>query len=254
MSKKEYFCPFLVIVVLFTVFSNLCYSQDELSEFNNNQFSDTIRLDEISLDSIKFYLGGNFSRNDNDTKDTILIPIDGKIYRIPYKVTSTALINTQRQPKYYSVTGLSLSQDSLDIYISELFRNPRGILKDSISSANWHNSDIYLRYFEPYDPNSPYREGSKKTIAEKEENELDFLMSDGKYGYTEQNYEDFPLPQSIDLEVDLTKSPRTLTVLGLDFNFDKLNKRFQELLFRYGYSTKKEYMNRRSNERKKDKN
>lgn len=254
MSKKEYFYQFLITIIVFTVFSNLCKSQDELSDFQDTQFSDTIRLDEISLDSIRFYLGGNFTRTDNITQDTIFLPVDGKIYRIPYKVTSTALINIQRQPKYYTVTGLSLSQDSLDIYIKELFRNPRGKLKDSISSANWQNSDIYLRYFEPYDPNSPYREGNQKTSTENKDNEYDMFMADEKYGYVEQNYEDFPLPQSIDLEVDLTKSPRTLTVLGLEFNFDKLNKKFQELLLRYGYSTQKEYMNRRSNERKKDNN
>lgn len=240
--------------MLFTVFSNLCISQDEKPEMPHTQFSDTIKLDEISLDSIRFYLGGNFTRNDNDTKDTIFLPIDGKIYRIPYKVTSTALINVQRQPKYFTVTGLSLSQDSLEYFIGDLFRNPRQKLKDSISAKNWQNSDIYLRYFEPYDPNSPYREGNTKSNNETKENEFEIFMSDEKYGYVEQNYDQFPLPQSIDLEVDLTKSPRVVRILGLEFNFDKLSKGFQELLFKYGYSSNKEYLNRRSNERKKDLN
>jgi len=62
------------------------------------------------------------------------------------------------------------------------------------------------------------------------------------------------LPQSIDLEVDLTKSPRVLTVLGLEFNFDKLDKGFQELLLKYGYSSNKKYLNRRSNEEKNENN
>jgi len=251
MLQKEYYYALFIPIILFTVFSNFCISQDELPDNQNTQFSDTIKLDEISLDSIRFYLGGNLNRIDNNTKDTIFLPIDGKIYRIPYKVTSTALINIQRQPKYFSVTGLSLSQDSLEFYLKELFRNPRSKLKDSISSINWKNSETYLRYFEPYDPNSEYRASNQSSKNEKDEDEFESFMAGDKSGYVIQNYEQFPLPQSIDLEVDLTKSPRVLSVLGLEFNFDKLNNGFQELLYRYGYSSKKEYLNRRSNEKKK---
>ncbi len=253
LSKKLYFTIY-VSIIIFTVYSNTCKSQNELPELQESKMIDTVTVDEKSLDSIKFYMSANSTRIDNNSKDTIFLSVEDKVYRIPVNVTSTALVNLQRKAKYFKVTGLLLSEDNLDLYLKELFRNPREKLKDSISAINWKNNDIYLQYFERYDENSPYSGDNNTGNNKSSENELESFLSDGSNGYVEQNYDQFPLPQSIDLEVDLTKSPRVLTVLGLEFNFDKLDKGFQELLLKYGYSSNKKYLNRRSNEEKNENN
>jgi hypothetical protein len=61
-----------------------------------------------------------------------------------------------------------------------------------------------------------------------------------------QNYENFPLPQTIDFEVDLRKSPRVLRVLEIEFDFDKLTPEFRRLLLLLGNNDSKNIRNRRS--------
>ena len=114
----------------------------------------------------------------------------------------------------------------------------------------WKNSEIYNRYFKPFDAISRKKENDENYNSEIE-NELDQIKKGGKGGYVEQNYDDFPLPQTIDIEVDLTKSPREIIILGLPFNFDKLENGFQELIYKYYSNTN--YKNRRSFEKKDEK-
>lgn len=201
--------------------------------------TDTIRLNEVELDSIRFFLDENLTNIENTLRDTVLIQIEDKVYIIPYKITARTYVELRRQPKLYRLTGISLSEyDELGAYIRELFANPREKLKERISAKNWKKSSVYLKYFAPYDTN-PVTDDEKEAGDELKE-----FMADEGDGYVEQNYENFPLPQSIDIEVDLTKSPKTVTILGLEFDFDKLDRKFQNLLLDFG-DTKNE-RNRKS--------
>ncbi|MEO8664681.1 MAG: hypothetical protein ABI462_04215 [Ignavibacteria bacterium] len=237
----------IFITGFFSILSTFCQAQD-IDSFSEK---DTVTLGEIPLDSIRFYLSRDFSRVENNVKDTLFVPYENKILRIPYKITSTAISNVPRGRQYFRLTGLFLDQDSLGYYIKDLFRNPRERLKDSISAIDWKNSDVYLRYFEPYDFNSEYLSNnteSNKEKANSDDDEFQNFLAEGNVGYVAQNYESFPLPQTIDLEVDLKKSPRVLSVLGLEFNFDKLAPELQKLLLRFGNLS--QYENRRSVESK----
>lgn len=228
------------IYLSFVLISQSCIAQTEIS--------DTITLDEKSLDSINFYLSKDFSRSENKTKGTLHIRINDTIYKIPYNVTSTAIPIVQRGRQYFRMTGLSLDEDSLGYYLQELFRNPREKLRYPINSIDWKNSDIYRRYFEPYDMNSEYLITTKEKSSDLDnsEDEFESFLTEGTGPYVVQNYENFPLPQTIDLEVDLKKMPRSLSVLDLEFNFDKLTPEFQRLLLNYGNSSSLKYQNRRS--------
>jgi len=234
---------FVIIVFLFSslmFFSRTCIAQTE--------FSDTITMGERSLDSINFYLSKDFSRSESTVKGFIHIPVGNKIYRIPYKVTSTAIPFVSRGRQYFRMTGLSLDEDSLGNHLQELFRNPREKLRSPINSVDWKNSDTYRRYFEPYDLNSEFLTITKEKSnnVDNAEDEFESFLTEGTGAYVVQNYENFPLPQTIDLEIDLKKTPRSLSVLDLEFNFDKLTPEFQRLLLNYGNSNILKYQNRRS--------
>ncbi|MBK8553060.1 MAG: hypothetical protein IPL53_19155 [Ignavibacteria bacterium] len=90
-----------------------------------------------------------------------------------------------------------------------------------------------MRYFEPYDKNSPNRTGNEDNSSQQDVNEFDEFKSNSGEGYVIQNYENFPLPETVDIEVDLRKSPGVVKILGLEFDFDKLDKVFQRLLLEY---------------------
>ena len=93
-----------------------------------------------------------------------------------------------------------------------------------------------MRYFEKYDQNSSNLSGKKiNTDNDEEENEEDDVI---------ENYDSFPLPETIDIIVDLKGNPKVVTILGLEFDFTKLNPKFQKLLLGYGGSINK---NRKSN-------
>lgn len=235
------------IFIMFMLLCSLFLCKNSIAQ--QPESSDTITLDEQSLDSINFYLSRDFSRIENTVKDTLIIRgEDNKVYKIPYKVTSIAIpyLHTGRQ--YFRMTGLTLEEDSLGYYLQELFRNPRRRLRVPISNADWKNSETYRLYFEPYDQNSEFLVRTKETAEVKDDGEDEFqnFLADGSEAYVIQNYENFPLPQTIDLEVDLKKTPRALSVLGLEFNFDKLSPEFQKLLLKYGNNNSAKYRNRRS--------
>lgn len=229
--KKIFYIGLPVFVITFFMIAN--------SNSQNSIYSDTVKLSEIELDSIRFFLQEDLTNIENTLRDTALIKIDDKVYVIPYKITATTSVEFRRQPKLFKLSGISLSEyDELGVYIKELFANPREKLKDRISAKNWKKSSVYLKYFAPYDQN-PVDDEQKET-----EDELKEFMADEGEGFVEQNYETFPLPQSIDIEVDRTKTPGTVTILGLEFDFDKLDKKFQKLLLDFG-DTKNE-RNRKS--------
>lgn len=203
---------------------------------------------ETLLDSINFYLSRESNRADYTAKDTLIFvdSTTNRVFKIPYKITSTATTNAYLGAKYFRMTGLFLQQDSLDYYLHDLFSYPLEKLKDSIGAVDWKNHPIYLTYFEPYDTKSEFRSTGSRQISEDEGSTSDFdqWKQQGGNNYVEQNYSDFPLPQTIDLEVDLRKYPRVLNVLGLEFNFDKLSPGLKSLLLRFGSLPK--YRNRRS--------
>lgn len=191
--------------------------------------SDTVRLNEVELDSIKFFLQEDFLNIEYALRDTAAVQLDGKTYIIPYKITARTYVEFRRQPRLYKLSGVSLSeQKELASYIKELFANPRERLKEKISAKNWKKSSVYINYFAPYDPN-PLTDEDKTSDDELKE----FMAEEGE-GFVAQGYESFPLPQTIDIEVDLTTTPKIVTILGLEFDFDKLDKKFQHLLLDFG--------------------
>ncbi|MEO8446999.1 MAG: hypothetical protein ABI528_05855, partial [bacterium] len=111
---------FSIILILFSSF--VLFSQTGIAQ---TEYSDTVTMDEKSLDSINFYLSRDFSRSESTVKDTLYIPVGDKIYRVPFKVTSTAIPIINRGRQYFRMTGLSLDEDSLGNHLQELFRNPR---------------------------------------------------------------------------------------------------------------------------------
>ena len=220
----------IFVFILIVLFSNSFVSSESYSKGNNNQISDTLNIDdpEISLDTVKFYLFEDVSKLENTIRDTVYIKIEDKFYRIPYKISAQTIINYQKQYQYYKLTGVSLyANPQLESYIKALFRQPRTKLVENISAKNWTNSAIYLKYFEKYDGNSSYLPGNKK----QEEYDSDELEDED---LAKENYENFPLPETIDIFVDLRSSPKVVTILGLDFDFDKLDKGLQKLLLGYG--------------------
>lgn len=227
------------ISVLFTglfliICSNLSFSQDTGTYMSDSQYSDTLILNEVALDSARFYLTEDVSKIENTIRDTLFLAIDGKIYRLPYRITSTTNVVFKGRNRYFRLTGLPLVQEvELQAYITELFKNPREKLKDVIPANQWKNSSVYLRYFEPYDKESPNRVDNEETNSQQDVNEFDEFKSNSGEGYVVQNYENFPFPETVDIEVDLRKTPGTVNILGLEFNFDKLDKGFQRLLLEY---------------------
>lgn len=232
MLGKLNYISILFTGLLLIFFSNACFSQE--TDFVDSQYSDTLMLPEKTLDSVRFYLTEDVSKIENTIRDTVLLSIDGKIYKLPYIITSTTNVVFKGKNRYFRLTGLPLVQEvELQSYITELFKNPREKLKDVIPANQWKNSSVYLRYFEPYDQNSPNRTGNEDESTQQDVNEFDEFKSNSGEGYVVQNYENFPLPETVDIEVDLRKSPGVVTILGLEFDFDKLDKVFQRLLLEY---------------------
>lgn len=221
------------------ILANYCMANPSIKLIQKYEVSDTLILKEISLDSVRFYLTEDLSKAENTVIDTAYIQLDGNVYKLPYRVTATTSVVFSGKGQYFRLTGLPLVQEVLlNNYITELFKNPREYLKEQIPAKQWKNSAVYLRYFEPYDKNSLNRTGNKEVKSNNERNELkDFLSDDGDV-YVEQNYENFPLPETIDIEVDLRKSPKVVTILDLDFDFDKLDRGFQKLLLDYEKTNK----------------
>ncbi len=227
----------LIVFILFLVYSNSVISM----ELNNNRkinISDTVLIkEEISLEDVRFYFFEDLTKLENTFRDTAFIKINDTIYKVPFKISAQSIIDFQKQYQNYKLTGISLyANPELESYIKELFSNPRKKLIEKISAKDWTSSSTYLRYFEKYDQNSSNLSGKKiNTDNDEEENEEDDVI---------ENYDNFPLPETIDIIVDLKGNPKVVTILGLEFDFTKLNPKFQKLLLGYGGSINK---NRKSN-------
>jgi len=227
----------LIVFILFLVYSNSVISM----ELNNNRkisISDTVLVkEEISLEDVRFYFFEDLTKLENTFRDTAFIKINDTIYKVPFKISAQSIIDFQKQYQNYKLTGISLyANPELESYIKELFSNPRKKLIEKISAKDWTSSPTYLRYFEKYDQNSSNLSGNKvNTDYDEEEYEEDDVI---------ENYDNFPLPETIDIIVDLKGNPKAVTILGLEFDFTKLDPKFQKLLMGYGGSINK---NRKSN-------
>lgn len=175
------------------------------SNRNLSRNSDSI-LNSVSMDTIDI--------KDDDKQysiiefDTLSIELDGIVYKIPVNIPVKVKKNEFRS-RNFSITGLMLrDHDELRGYLKTLFNNPSGKLLEPTGS-NWTNSDVYERYFEKYDT---LRRGGNT-------NDGGFMegVDDEPTGI------EFPLPATIDLNVNLIAFPKTFTAIGIVFNFDKLD-------------------------------
>jgi hypothetical protein len=228
----------LVVIILFLFYSNSVISMELINTNRKINISDTILVkEEISLKDVRFYFFEDLTKLENTFRDTVTVKINDTVYRIPYKISAQSIIDFQKQYQNYKLTGISLyANPELESYIKELFSNPRKKLNEKISAKDWTSSPTYLRYFEKYDQNSSNLSGKKiDTDNDDEEYEEDDVV---------ENYDNFPLPETIDIIVDLKGNPKVVTILGLEFDFTKLDPKFQKLLLGYGGSINK---NRKSN-------
>ncbi|HRI84607.1 MAG TPA: hypothetical protein PK536_04090 [Ignavibacteria bacterium] len=219
----------LLCLMLFVVLTSLNYTF--LKNPVSLNLSDTININnirEISLDTVKFLLFDDDASIENVRRDTIYINAGDSVYKIPYRISAKIVLDNAARNRYFKLTGLSLLDNAeLESYLKDLFSNPRNKLKEEIPAKYWKRHEIYLRYFEPYDKNSPYLPGNSLN-TDYDEDEVDDQIT------VLENYENFPLPETIDMEVDLRKIPRILKILDLEFDFDKLDKRFQRLILNSG--------------------
>lgn len=212
----------LCMIILFCIVESVSYASISLIN-DHNAKQDSI-LQQYALDTIKFVLI-NQSKIQKTHSDTLQIEIDGKQYLIPYKVVIASVAALQNVPSHFAISGLSLREyKNFRKQIQELFNNPREKLAVTISAKDWRNSNIYDQYFRPYDNN---RDAAVNTDSFE-----DVFIDESKQGIIPDDI-NFPLPESIDMEVDLRNELRILTILGLDFNFSKLDKEFQNLLLNF---------------------
>jgi len=156
----------------------------------------------------------------------------------------SSFIKDKKIPKYFIITGLSLNNNTIYESVRKVFLNPRNYLKE-VPEEEWKSSEIYLRYFETYDKNSRYREKSDDNSDTDDfgiEDQVDAKRRNRTAEYIEQNYEDFPLPETIDLEVNI--KDWSLKMLEIEFDINKLDSQFRKLLLDFGKNPK--YNNQRS--------
>jgi len=115
----------------------------------------------------------------------------------------SSFIKDKKIPKYFIITGLSLNKNS--------------------------------RYREKSDDNSDTDDFGI-------EDQVDAKRRNRTAEYIEQNYEDFPLPETIDLEVNI--KDWSLKMLEIEFDINKLDSQFRKLLLDFGKNPK--YNNQRS--------
>ena len=132
------------------------------------------------------------------------------------------------------------NQNYIREYVDSLFRNPREKLKGNYSPQNWVDSDIYWGIFKPYQITNSDDEAKSENYGGDQ-----YKASKEKYksksNYKETIFENFPIPETLDIEVDLRKSPRTVNILGIEFDYDKLDKGFLKKLWDLERKTDKKY-------------
>lgn len=145
--------------------------------------------------------------------------------------------STYKGAKRFRIEALSLSDyPEFRVNIDSLFRFPRIRLKEDISAENWFSSEQYSRFFSRYDDD--YLENKKSRNNKK--NEALAKVEGVEVGSitVKENY-NVPLPASIDIEIDLTGEIKTLKILGIEFNFEKLNSDFQRDILNFTGDKKK---------------
>ncbi len=188
--------------------------------------SDTADVGRIyELDTIRFL--NSYQKNVNLLHaDTLNVEIEGKYYRIPYKVYLKSVDIADNMPKQFTITSLGL-RDYPDFRrrLKNIFDNPRDKLYTYYSAKDWRFSEEYDRFFRQYDNNR------SATISEQTD---DGLLGDETTGKTTSVDEiDFPLPATVDIEVNLEKDPGMVTILGVEFNFNKLEPEVRSFLINF---------------------
>ena len=177
------------------------------------------------LDTIRFL--NTYQKNINLIHtDTLIAEIEGKFYRIPYSVSLKSVDVADNMPKIFTITSLGL-RDYPDFRrrLKNTFDNPRDKLYTYYSAKDWRFSEEYDRFFRQYDNNR------SATITEQTD---DGLLGDETTGKTTSVDEiDFPLPATVDIEVNLEKDPGMVTILGVEFNFNKLDPEVKSFLVNF---------------------
>jgi len=140
--------------------------------------------------------------------------------------------------QHFSINGIKLRKGEnkeIGSYLQEMFNKPAKFLLEP-PGEDWRNLNVYKNYFQKYDSN--YISGTNDVESADEGD------SDPNQEPTERNFNDytkinFPLPATIDLEVDLREGQRKLRVLGLDFGFDKLDKGLKSWILNFRNSDEK---------------
>lgn len=214
--------------------SKVCKGTVVNDSFAYNEPSDTT-ISELQLDTLSFLIMGARSVNESRS-DTLIIQLEGKTYRVPYKVFLSGRNLAINEAKNFTIRGLGLKDyPKFSRMISKLFKEPWKYIrhddvgKDSYYDFNeWRSSNNYDRFFRQYDK---YRNVPVEQFDQEAE---DDVYDTPGYSTVSSNVEiDFPLPESIDLDVDLRNSPRLLSVLGMKFNFDKLEPDLQIFLLTF---------------------
>lgn len=187
--------------------------------------SDSI-LSSYDLDTIRFVMTSKEGVQKLHS-DTIEIEVEGEYYKVPYRVVIEGVKLKDNSSKWFDIRSLSLREHKdFRNYLQNLFNNPREKLREPISPQDWRSSSIYDRYFRPYDGNRDQQQNKGDGFSE-------LLGSDSDKGVVVEDQIDFPLPETVDLEVNLNETPRTLTVLEIEYNFDKLDPEFQRIILNF---------------------
>lgn len=158
-------------------------------------------------------------------KYQVEIEIDGKIYKVPVEIPIR--IDSKISSFHYFIRGIKLrdpENKEVRMYLQEVFNKPAKYLLEP-PGEDWTKLNVYKNYFQKYD-----KKYSSVGIQSGENDESDPMREPENSTVNDNTDIDFPLPSTIDLEVDLLSNPRKFTALGVEFNFDKLKKNFKDWL------------------------
>lgn len=215
----------LFLFVLLTLASKcsypVCSTVYKVGISNPMETCDSI-LEARTMDTI--YLEESALFNDS-RYDTLSLVIEEFHYKIPIKIP--VQIVSKNPNRYFYINGLKLRRsEHKDVrkYLQELFNKPAKYLSQILGS-DWTQSNIYKDYFRKYDDKFNDSE-------EFQQNYDDFSFNvSATEDIVDNTKINFPLPATIDLEVDLRNNDKKLLrVLGLEFNYNKLDKDFRKWL------------------------
>ena len=197
-----------------------------LSTNSYAQQIDTLYVERVyELDTIKFL--NSYQKNISLLHaDTLTVQIEGKYYKIPYRVSLKSVDLADNAPKRFTINSLGLRDyPNFRKRLKNIFDNPRDKLYTYYSAKDWRFSEEYDRFFRQYDGNR------SATVSEQTD---DGLLGDETTGKTTSvDQIDFPLPATVDIEVNLEKDPGMVTILGVEFNFNKLDPEVKSFLINF---------------------